>query len=602
MTKTSTYELGDDLDLIAPEEGIGANAFSMWVLSGTAEAGFALSLDSGEHDPHARPSKKQQKRQDPGDESDEDAGQPQRDKASQDRPKAKKKKKPSLDEYPDLVEIDDLAAILAAPPKQDGTSETGRGATAGSAPQEAVKAPDLVGIDFGTDEDAEEEPEEEEFDWHSYYYGKEEEEAELEAQESMLDDGYSGTEDSDSLDEFFDDEGGRRRRSVSRPSAQSKVRTVLKTPLASDFDEDDDYDDDEDEGGYVSLFELTVNDRPFAVRALGHERARKMPTSLQRFLDGNVNLGMQVSALWKGFPEAYGISSGMQRYSGFAMRPTRSILTGRDFGEVSHMSLARMKSFDQFVQALADGDPYAIEFFGIGNDNLLYADSSAKALLAYADAFMSKRIGQAALATVIDLIRLIGRPADYDIQFGQDRRDRAIQAIDAAKEDFTEAYGRFARIYVDVQTYDGKPTVMASMNLRDMPIAEMSDFSSTLGDIARGYGMMAEVKGRSHLSKVELPYMMAEVIRILQTTSELLDGEGLHIHRDRKVHVLDGIMKGRLIGPDDKPMREFWEIVDEEQLRLEDAIDRTDMPDEPDERMIEKLVASQNRRVILQDA
>lgn len=573
--KTSGFGRDEDNDLIAPDEKISANDFSLWILSGTTERNLAIPTS-------------------PDDLGTDDDPTPSATKAHK-KPKKKKKRNPlddghvpTVEEYPDLVEISDLSSIISpnAPSVPDITDIT------------EPPHPDIVGFDFSVGKPrgkAKPKKAAERYDWATDYYGKDEVEAEEEA-DDILDDGYANMAGRDMLDAFFD---GRNTR--MRPSAQSKVKGVIKTPLASDFDEEDD-DEDEEESKYVSLFDLDPSEKPFSVRSLGRSVSHSMTTTLQRFLDGNVNLGTQISALWKGFPAAYGINVGRQRYSGFAMRPTRAILTGSDFQEVSHMSVAKVQSFDSFVHALAEGDPYAIEFFGVGSDSLLYADSSAKAILSAADAFISKRCGQAALATVIDLIRLIGRPADYDIAFGHDRRERAIRAIDLAKEDFTEAYGRFARIYVDIQNYEGRPTVMASMNLRDMPISEMSDFSVTLADIARGYGMLSEVRGRSALRGEQLVYTMAEVIRILQTTSELLDGEGLHVFRDRKVHVLNGIMRGRLIGPDKRPTREFWEIVDEEQLRLEDALERTELPDEPDQRMIERLLASQNRRTILQDA
>ena len=284
------------------------------------------------------------------------------------------------------------------------------------------------------------------------------------------------------------------------------------------------------------------------------------------------------------------------------MRPTRALLTGKDFGEHSHMSLARIKSFDQFVHDLAEGDPYAIEFLGLEKDDILYSDETAKAIIESGDAFISKRCGEAAMTLAWDLVRKIGRPAEIDGEFGAERRRRAIQAVDDAKEDFTEAYGRFAKIYVDVQRFRGAPTVMASLSLRDMPLSEIGGFSQVLGDIARGYGMMSETRGQSALRGEELVHAMTEVVRILMTTSELLDGEGLNVYRDRKVHVLNGIMKGRLIGPDGRPTREYWDIVDEEQLRLEDAMERTPLPDGPDETEIERLIASQNRRTVLEDA
>lgn len=562
--KKRTYGVNaeDDTDLIAPDGRISPDSFSTWSMSGTAERP-AMPMSDGVS----------------ATDSDKDGTQGKRKQKKKSKKAKKPKKKDEAEDYPDLIEIDDISSFIS----------------------EIVTMPNIAGLNFDVQEPKAEEDQEDDYDWATHYYGKEEVDAEEE--EDILDDGYSTVAGQDALDAFFDGDGSPRDTRM-RPSAQSKIKTVLKTPLASDFDEDDDDDDDDDETPvqYVSLFEIDPNERPFAVRSLGRKVAHRMSTTLQRFLDGNVNLGSQISALWKGFPEAYGINIGRQRYSGFAMRPTRAILTGSDFREVSHMSVAKVQSFDAFVQALADGDPYAVEFFGITPDNLLYADSSAQALLESADAFVSKRCGQAALTTVADMIRLIGRPVEYDIEFGQERRERAIRALDLAKEDFIDAYGRFARIYVDVQNYEGRPTVMASLNLRDMPLAEMSDFSSTLGDIARSYGMLSDVRGRSSLKGESLAYTMEEVIRILQTTSELLDGEGLNVFRDRKVHVLNGIMRGRLIGPDGRPTREFWGIVDEEQIRLEDAIERTELPDEPDEQMIERLLASQNRRVILQDS
>lgn len=558
FTKRKTYgfDVGDDPDLVAPDSKISANALSLWLLSGTSEQAPAAQPDAASEPP----AKEEPKPSSP----------PRRAQA------------PSADEYPDLVEISDISSIIS--------------------PDDQM--PDIVGFDFTPAGAGESRPAKDDgYDWATDYYGKDDVEAE-EAQEDLLEDGYSTVNGRDALDSFFGNRKPDPRDTRMRPSAQSKVRTAIKTPLASDFGEDDDYDDEEPSvaSHYMSLFEIDPNERPFAVKSLGRKTTHQMTTTLQRFLDGNINLGSQISALWRGFPQAYGINVGRQRYAGFAMRPTRSILTGHDFKEVKHMSVARLQSFDTFVQALADGDPYAIEFFGINPDDILYADSSAQALLSSAESFLSKRCGQAALATVVDLIRLIGRPAEYDIAFGNDRRARAIRAIDLAKEDFTDAYGHFARIFVDVQNYEGRPTVMASLNLRDMPLSEMADFSATLGDIARGYGMMAEARGRSSLRGEQLAYTMTEVIRILQTTSELLDGEGLNVFRDHKVHVLNGIMRGRLIGPDGRPMREFWDIVDEEQVRLEDAIERTELPDDPDERMIERLLASQNRRTILQDS
>lgn len=579
--KTYGFDPGDDLDLIAPDERISSRAFSLWLLSGTAEKDPALEGD--ERPQRVEPSEADGSSEPVPEQNPDDVPKQKRPQERQNQRRTHNPEPSSEGEdYSDLVEISDISSILSA----------------------ADQVPDIVGFDFtpATEKVAAQSDEDDGYDWASDYYGKDEVEAEED--EDILDDGYSVVNGQDALDSFFGDGDSRQEDARPRPSAQSKVRTTIKTPLASDFGEDDDeYDDDEPRPPhYVSLFEIDPNERPFSVRSLGRKTTHQMTTTLQRFLDGNINLGTQMSALWRGFPKAYGISVGRQRYSGFAMRPTRAILTGSDFKEVSHMSVAKVQSFDAFIQALADGEPYAIEFFGINPDDILYADSSAQAVLASADAFISKRCGQAAIAKVVDLIRLIGRPAEYDVAFGQDRRERAIRAIDLAKEDFTEAYGRFARIYVDVQNYEGKPTVMASMNLRDMPLSEMSDFSTTLADIARGYGMMAEVRGRSALRGEQLAYTMTEVIRILQTTSELLDGEGLNVFRDHKVHVLNGIMRGRLIGPDGRPTREFWEIVDEEQVRLEDALERTELPDDPDEKMIERLIASQNRRMILQDS
>lgn len=574
---------------VAPEMEITGEAVLAWTTTGSSRA--AQSAQESEDEERRRRERRRKARKRRRKANRKDSDKAHRKKHEEESPSRPNPRAQGPVDVASLPETDIMSLI-------------------GSSPSRPMESPDLPGIDFAVDGDPAPKPTRQPAafdDYESYYYGSDFAEGDY-GDDDDEDDGV------DIRDRFFADDDGegdvtwkRTDGNPVRRESPSRIRTVTKTPLASDFAPDDDYEDDgygeEEPSSYVPVFTMSTPDElPFAVSRLGRGVVREMSTTLQRFLDGNVDLGGQVSALWRGFPEAYGIDAGRQRYSGFAMRPTRALLTGRDFGEHSHMSLARIRSFDQFVHDLAEGDPYAIEFLGIDKDDILYSDEAARAIVESGDAFISKRCGEAAMELTWDLVRKIGRPAEIDGEFGAERRRRAMQAVDNAKEDFTEAYGRFAKIYVDVQRFRGAPTVMASLSLRDMPLSEIGGFSQVLGDIARGYGMVSETRGQSALRGEDLVHAMTEVVRILETTSELLDGEGLNVYRDRKVHVLNGIMKGRLIGPDGRPTREYWDIVDEEQLRLEDAMERTPLPDGPDEAEVERLIASQNRRTILEDA
>ena len=574
---------------IAPEIAVTGDAVLAWTTTGSAKA--AIDADDEEQRKKERRRKARRRRRKANKKENGKSGRRRRRSATDDVPVSDRGQSQAPIDVSSLPETD-IASLL--------------GAKASAAPP---SAPDLPGIDFAVKGEDPQEPAKSRSafdDYETYYYGSDYEEGDYGDDD---DDDEYGTGTADIRDRFFADDDGdgdvtwkKADGSVVRKPPLSKIQSVTKTPLASDFAPDDD-EDEPDGMSYVPVFTMTDPDTvPFAVSRLGRGVVREMSTTLQRFLDGNVDLGQQMSALWRGFPEAYGITAGRQRYSGFAMRPTRALRTGRDFGEHSHMRLARIKSFDQFVHDLAEGDPYAIEFLGLEKDDILYSDETAQAIIESGDAFISKRCGEAAMTLTWDLVRKIGRPAEIDGEFGAERRRRAIRAVDDAKEDFTEAYGRFAKIYVDVQRFRGAPTVMASLSLRDMPLSEIGGCSQVLGDIARGYGMVSETRGQSALRGEELVHAMTEVVRILMTTSELLDGEGLNVYRDRKVHVLNGIMKGRLIGPDGRPTREYWDIVDEEQLRLEDAMERTPLPDGPDEAEVERLIASQNRRTVLEDA
>lgn len=538
-----------ELGLIAPDEAIDPEALVTWV------SGGKVSGAEGKGDARRR-----RHRRRVADALDAEA-------------EARRAARPRTTVDPDdLVVVDDLASII----------------------EDTIIVPEIAGINFGgrggDDADGG-------YDYERDYYGR------------------GGSFGSADLDDYFGDaaldvgvdgrpvEGTRGRRGAGGRG----LMRVTSTPLASDFGEDDDYAEGdegyEEEPGYLALFDIPdSDDRPFSVRSLGRDESRRMGTTLQRFLDGNVDLGPQVCALWRSFPCAYGIPTGRQRYAGFAARSTRAVLTGEDFGEVTHMSVARMRSFDRFVRDLADGDPYAIEFLGLEHGDILYMDSTARSILESADSFVSKRCGKSALRVVRDLVARIGRPADQDVAFGTERRLRAMQAVDEVKEGFTEAYGRFATIYVDVQNYMGAPTVMASLSLRDMPISEMEGLSLALSDIAEGYGLMSGARGDSALRGEALAHAMCEAVRIMQVTTELLDGEGLHVFRDRGSHVLEAIVRGRLIGPDGRPLPEYWDIVDEESLRLEDSLELSDLPEEPDMAEIERIIAMRNRKTVLEDA
>ena len=79
---------------------------------------------------------------------------------------------------------------------------------------------------------------------------------------------------------------------------------------------------------------------------------------------------------------------------------------------------------------------------------------------------------------------------------------------------------------------------------------------------------------------------------------DILENEKIVTYRENEHELLMDIRNGNFLDEDKQPIPEFYEMVDEYKKKLEYAKNNTNLPNNPDYKLINEFVASVNERVV----
>lgn len=321
------------------------------------------------------------------------------------------------------------------------------------------------------------------------------------------------------------------------------------------------------------------------------------------FLRTNEHLGKHVDSLFLGGSNAYGleIDGSDVDVRGFAMRDASDILRGTDFETVVNLETdTTIYSFDKFLTLLGQCNPNIVEFLGLPPNAYEQMGDAGRAIHGNKAAFLSKRaaktFGGYAMAQLNRLENAIGRSARTEE--AKARLER--RSLEKALSHFSDSYESYRKGTASISLVPNSgDKILIDINMRGVDMDEVNEMLGQTRAVAKSYDRLTarnRKKDPYHLAK-----HMCHLLRLYRMGSEILRGDGVITDRE-DAGDRDFLMEVKLgkylrhNGTQIDPT--FFEIVEEEGRKFDEATRASKLPDEQNMDIINRIKERENLRVI----
>lgn len=323
------------------------------------------------------------------------------------------------------------------------------------------------------------------------------------------------------------------------------------------------------------------------------------------FLKENTHLGNNICLIAYGGSIAYGTNNENSDTDirGISTRTKKDILIRNDFEQVVDTRTdTTIYSFDKIIKLLCACNPNVIEILGCKPEHYIYLNEIGKLLLENKSLFLSKRAIQSFGGYANAQLRRLESRASRDI--GQSQMEKYIlKSIEHADATFKQKYFYFPedsiKLYIDEAVNDDYETeIFCDINLHHYPIRDYKGMLGEMGTIIKSYSVMGD-RNKKAITHDKLGKHMMHLIRLYLMAFDILEKGEINTYREKEHDFLMDIRNGKYLGEDKMPTKEFYEIVNEYENKLNKLKDTTDLPKDVDKDKIDKFVAETNEHIIL---
>lgn len=332
-----------------------------------------------------------------------------------------------------------------------------------------------------------------------------------------------------------------------------------------------------------------------------------LKTEPYNFLKDNPNLGSSIILLGYGGSHAYGTNNENSDIDirGIATNSKRNILTSRDFEQVVDVKTdTTVYSLEKMIQLLCACNPNTIEILGLKPEHYIYLTDAGKLLFDNRNLFLSKRaihsFGGYANA---QLRRLESKSARMVSQSQMEQY--ILRSIEHASVDFKNRYFDMPedsiKLYIDKSPREDYDTeIFCDVTLKHYPLRDHKGMLNDMGTIIRQYAKMGK-RNSNALDKGKLAKHMCHLIRLYLMAFDILKNGEIVTYREKEHDFLMDIRNGKYLEDGRKPTKEFYDIVDEYENKLNKLKNTTKLPELPDMDKVMDLVEEINGNVICEN-
>ena len=258
-------------------------------------------------------------------------------------------------------------------------------------------------------------------------------------------------------------------------------------------------------------------------------------------------------------------------------------------------------TFNKMISLLLACNPNTIELLGLNPEHYLYLNDIGESLIANTGLFLSKRAIQSFAGYADAQLRRLQNALARD-SYSQSEKERHIyNSVKNAMHSIKGRYNQFENgsldIYIDdTFTLDMDKEIFIDAQLQHFPLRDYKSILVEMNNIVRDYdkiGKRNKKKDDNHLNKHAM-----HLVRLFMMGIDILEKGEINTYRKEEQKLLLDIREGRYQKADGTFSKEFYEIVETYENKLNEAAQHTKLPNEPDMERVQKYVMSVNEKVI----
>ena len=318
-------------------------------------------------------------------------------------------------------------------------------------------------------------------------------------------------------------------------------------------------------------------------------------------------LGNNIILLGLGGSYAYGTNNENSDLDirGVATHNSEDILTRKGFEQVVNEATdTTVYSLEKIVNLLSNCNPNTIEILGLEPWQYLHTTFIGEELINNKDMFLSKRAAHSFGGYATAQLRRLSNKAVRTVE--QEQREKHILAsIENARYSYPDKYFNYPedsiRLYIDKAVQENYDTeIFMDVNLKHYPLRDYKSMWSEMQNIVKDYSKI----GRRNSKAVEhgkLGKHMMHLIRLYLMCFDILEDGKIITYRKKEHDFLMDIRNGKYLDDNDQPAKEFYDIVDEMENKLDYLKDHSPLPDNPDYKRINDFLYDANLAVLYKE-
>ena len=322
------------------------------------------------------------------------------------------------------------------------------------------------------------------------------------------------------------------------------------------------------------------------------------------FLRTNPHLGENIVLLTLGGSHAYGTSTPESDVDirGCALNTKREILLGNPFEQVINKETdTTVYSFVKMISLLRNCNPNIIEMLGCKPEHYLVLKPEGKLLLDNAHLFLSQRAAYTFGGYAMQQMRRLENKAIRTVEQVK-QEQHILDSIKHASITFREKYQEFPEdaltLYLDnseKEEYDQE--IYMDVVLHHYPLRDYKDLHAEMHNIVKSYAKVGS-RNQKAATRGMLGKHQMHLVRLYMMCLDILEKEQIVTFREKEHDLLKAIRDGKYLNERNEVLPDFFEMVDEYEKKLEYAKEHTNLPQKPNDKAINDLLAAVNEMIV----
>lgn len=331
----------------------------------------------------------------------------------------------------------------------------------------------------------------------------------------------------------------------------------------------------------------------------------KLNSDEYSFLHENLHLGDNIILLGLGGSYAYGtnVETSDIDIRGVALNSADEILLSKDFESVvNERTDTTIYSFTKMVQLLTSANPNVVEILGLNQDQYFKITDIGQELIDNRHLFLSKKVIHSFGGYAHSQLRRLDNKSARHLN-QTEHEYHVLNSVNNARYSFADRYKLKSddsiNLYIDKSDSDEFDSeIFMDIHLTHYPLRDYCGMWNEMKTVVRDYDKISK-RNRNALEHNKISKHMMHLIRLYMMCIDILEKHEIITYRSDEHDLLMSIRNNEFIDDNKQPTEEFNRLVDYYQHRMEQAAEKSTLPDAPDYDGIQKFVTQVHRELII---